>query len=109
MVSSSPEADSTRESDSNNRAGAMGAAEVVVAERPSSANVVKTKEEDDAGSNGTNRGGAGLENVSTVEYKVYKRRWFGLLQLTLLNIIVSWDVREQANPRANILAQMALD
>jgi len=26
------------------------------------------------------------------EYKVYKRRWFGLLQLTLLNIIVSWDV-----------------
>ncbi|KAK4134852.1 MFS general substrate transporter [Trichocladium antarcticum] len=26
-----------------------------------------------------------------VEYKVYKRRWFGLVQLTLLNIIVSWD------------------
>jgi hypothetical protein len=26
------------------------------------------------------------------EYKVYKRRWFGLLQLVLLNIIVSWDV-----------------
>ncbi|KAI1141564.1 MFS general substrate transporter [Hypoxylon sp. FL0543] len=26
-----------------------------------------------------------------VVYKVYKRRWFGLLQLTLLNIIVSWD------------------
>jgi hypothetical protein len=26
------------------------------------------------------------------EYKVYKRRWFGLLQLALLNIIVSWDV-----------------
>lgn len=25
-------------------------------------------------------------------YKVYKRRWFGLLQLTLMNIIVSWDV-----------------
>lgn len=24
-------------------------------------------------------------------YKVYKRRWVGLLQLTLLNIIVSWD------------------
>ncbi|KAK4190853.1 major facilitator superfamily domain-containing protein [Podospora australis] len=28
---------------------------------------------------------------STVVYKVYKRRWFGLIQLTLLNIIVSWD------------------
>ncbi len=24
-------------------------------------------------------------------FKVYKRRWFGLFQLTLLNIIVSWD------------------
>lgn len=30
--------------------------------------------------------------VGVGEYKVYKRRWFGLLQLTLLNIIVSWDV-----------------
>lgn len=27
-------------------------------------------------------------------YKVYKRRWFGLTQLVLLNIVVSWDVRE---------------
>jgi len=26
-----------------------------------------------------------------VRYKVYKRRWFGLVQLILLNIIVSWD------------------
>ena len=25
-------------------------------------------------------------------YKVYKRRWFGLMQLVLLNIVVSWDV-----------------
>ncbi|KAI9664700.1 MAG: hypothetical protein M1821_006148 [Bathelium mastoideum] len=25
------------------------------------------------------------------EYRVYKRRWFGLIQLVLLNIIVSWD------------------
>ncbi|PQE16875.1 major facilitator superfamily transporter protein [Rutstroemia sp. NJR-2017a BBW] len=25
------------------------------------------------------------------EFKVYKRRWFGLVQLVLLNIIVSWD------------------
>jgi hypothetical protein len=28
----------------------------------------------------------------TTEYRVYKRRWFGLFQLVLLNIIVSWDV-----------------
>ncbi|KAI1211307.1 MFS general substrate transporter [Annulohypoxylon truncatum] len=39
-----------------------------------------------------------LENASiengdrgSITYKVYKRRWFGLVQLTLLNIIVSWD------------------
>ncbi|KAL8938441.1 MAG: hypothetical protein Q9211_003204, partial [Gyalolechia sp. 1 TL-2023] len=24
-------------------------------------------------------------------YRVYKRRWFGLMQLVLMNIIVSWD------------------
>lgn len=27
------------------------------------------------------------------EYRVYRRRWFGLAQLVILNIIVSWDVR----------------
>lgn len=26
-------------------------------------------------------------------YKVYKRRFFGLFQLVLLNIVISWDVR----------------
>lgn len=34
-----------------------------------------------------------LTEDGTVEFfKVYKRRWFGLIQLTLLNIVVSWDV-----------------
>lgn len=34
-----------------------------------------------------------LTGDGTVEFfKVYKRRWFGLIQLTLLNIVVSWDV-----------------
>ncbi|KAK1498528.1 major facilitator superfamily transporter [Colletotrichum tamarilloi] len=28
---------------------------------------------------------------TAVEYRTYKRRWFGIAQLTLLNIIVSWD------------------
>lgn len=37
----------------------------------------------------TANGGAGHGSPA---YKVYKRRWFGLIQLTLLNIIVSWDV-----------------
>lgn len=26
------------------------------------------------------------------EYRVYKRRFLGLIQLVLLNIVVSWDV-----------------
>ena len=30
---------------------------------------------------------------SPVPYKVYKRRWFGLVQLVLLNIMESWAVR----------------
>ena len=34
----------------------------------------------------------GTITSSETEFKVYKRRWFGLVQLVLLNIIVSWDV-----------------
>ncbi|TGJ86304.1 hypothetical protein E0Z10_g2502 [Xylaria hypoxylon] len=34
--------------------------------------------------------GRGGDEAGTV-YKVYKRRWFGLVQLTLLNLVVSWD------------------
>ena len=33
-----------------------------------------------------------VANAVTTEYRTYKRRWFGLIQLTLMNIIVSWDV-----------------
>jgi hypothetical protein len=48
-------------------------------------------EEDGAG-----EGARGVEGRHTAHgattYKVYKRRWFGLFQLALLNIIVSWDV-----------------
>ncbi|KZL64386.1 major facilitator superfamily transporter [Colletotrichum incanum] len=39
-------------------------------------------------------GGADNDSVlegTTTEYRTYKRRWFGLAQLTLLNIVVSWD------------------
>ena len=35
------------------------------------------------------RGGVG----GRTEYRVYRIRWFGLAQLILLNIVVSWDVR----------------
>ncbi|KAH8904382.1 major facilitator superfamily domain-containing protein [Coniochaeta sp. PMI_546] len=40
---------------------------------------------------GDERGVSGEGGEAAHEYKVYKRRWFGLVQLTLLNIIVSWD------------------
>jgi len=40
-------------------------------------------EEDEAHINGAQR---------PIEYRVYAIRWFGLMQLVLLNIIVSWDV-----------------
>ncbi|PMD22149.1 MFS general substrate transporter [Hyaloscypha hepaticicola] len=40
-----------------------------------------------AGNNGADVGDAPGGRV----YKVYRRRWFGLVQLVLLNIIVSWD------------------
>ncbi|KAK7398662.1 hypothetical protein QQX98_011966 [Neonectria punicea] len=39
---------------------------------------------------GRGSGGSVNEGVST-EYRTYKRRWFGLAQLTLMNVIVSWD------------------
>jgi FLVCR family MFS transporter 7 len=32
------------------------------------------------------------QSYSHTHFKVYKRRWFGLAQLCLLNIVVSWDV-----------------
>ena len=35
---------------------------------------------------------AATEARPVTEYRVYKRRFFGLFQLVLLNIIVSWDV-----------------
>ena len=32
------------------------------------------------------------QSYSHTHFKVYKRRWLGLGQLVLLNIVVSWDV-----------------
>ena len=36
----------------------------------------------------------GHEHGQAPVYRVYKRRWFGLMQLVLMNIIVSWDVSQ---------------
>ena len=38
----------------------------------------------------------GDDNLN-VTYRVYRRRWFGLAQLVLLNIIASWDVSILSN------------
>ncbi|KAF2675137.1 MFS general substrate transporter [Microthyrium microscopicum] len=35
--------------------------------------------------------GSAPRNVMEPEFRTYKRRWFGLIQLILLNIVVSWD------------------
>jgi FLVCR family MFS transporter 7 len=55
----------------------------------------------DDGEGRTPRDGGAAEDAaaatSTTVYKVYKRRWFGLVQLVLLNIIVSWDVSQQGH------------
>lgn len=32
------------------------------------------------------------QTYSHAHFRVYKRRWFGLAQLVLLNIVISWDV-----------------
>jgi hypothetical protein len=40
------------------------------------------------------------------EYKTYKRRWFGLFQLILLNIVVSWDVGIPEAPIARANGQL---
>lgn len=45
---------------------------------------------ENAGGTGQDGGVRDGDGDGTV-YKVYKRRWFGLIQLTLLNIVVSWD------------------
>ncbi|RMZ78532.1 hypothetical protein DV737_g3846, partial [Chaetothyriales sp. CBS 132003] len=38
-----------------------------------------------------NRAVSRISTQSNIEYRVYKRRFFGLVQLMLLNIVVSWD------------------
>ncbi|EQL03111.1 hypothetical protein G6O67_008234 [Ophiocordyceps sinensis] len=40
----------------------------------------------------------------SIEYRTYKRRWFGLVQLSLMNIVVSWDWLTYA-PVANASAE----
>lgn len=48
------------------------------------------REDGDSGTRADSQDGAQTDDVGTA-YRVYKRRFFGLAQLVLLNIIVSWD------------------
>ena len=38
-----------------------------------------------------------------IEYRTYQIRWFGLVQLVLLNIIVSWDVSTSSYCRQDVV------
>lgn len=51
------------------------------------------------------RDGATIQMTESGEmrtYRTYKRRWFGLAQLMLLNIVVSWDVSQKHHPTIHI-------
>lgn len=39
--------------------------------------------------------------AAVVEYRTYKRRWLGLAQLMLMNIVVSWDVSWNQHPSSH--------
>ena len=84
--------------------------QVELAERSSEGNVQKSyKEDDDAVSVGAGNGMTVIDSgVPAHEYKVYKRRWFGLVQLTLLNIIVSWDVSRQHGTEVSFWSSVSL-
>ena len=57
-----------------------------------------TDEQSNGDASGSRPSVAGVDEIASpinggrTEYRVYKIRWFGLTQLILLNIIVSWDV-----------------
>lgn len=92
-VSSADKKDDLRATSTNGSGDGVGEVDVL--------SEVRSDDEllgDDGQQHNAARGGAGTgmdgtaEEGGSVVYKVYKRRWFGLVQLVLLNIIVSWDV-----------------
>ncbi|KAK9453212.1 major facilitator superfamily domain-containing protein [Dipodascopsis uninucleata] len=42
------------------------------------------------------------ESEGTVEYRMYKRRWFGLIMLMILNIVASWNWLRYAPVASNV-------
>ena len=53
--------------------------------------------------------GDGYAVAPAREFKVYRRRWFALGHLSLLNIIVSWDVSLHAIPTLTQIASGAFE
>ncbi|KAL1854084.1 hypothetical protein VTK73DRAFT_8806 [Phialemonium thermophilum] len=79
--------DTPRQNSSNGPDSVQGATvELEMGDLPRSRDAKSGDVDAEAGSHPQPTSGA-----TTREYKVYKRRWFGLVQLMLLNIIVSWD------------------
>lgn len=48
------------------------------------------------------------QSYSHAHYRVYKRRWVGLAQLVLLNIVVSWDVSLDASSFHSLTGHVCL-
>ena len=69
----------TREINDDNRGSTSGTNDIVLVDSPTETTRVLERS---------------TSTRSTQTYKVYKRRFFGLGQLVLLNIVVSWDVRQ---------------
>lgn len=56
-------------------------------------------EGNDIPQSGGNAPADGSQAAEGPRFKVYKRRWFGVVQLVLLNTIVSWDVSYRVPPQ----------
>ena len=55
---------------------------------------------------GSQGGVAMLE--APARYQVYKIRWFGLVQLVLLNVVISWDVSFTMRPMAGRVSGLSI-
>lgn len=61
-------------------------------ENPGQGRTARNGEGDDDAPHNSNAPREGALADAAPRFKVYKRRWFGVVQLVLLNTIVSWDV-----------------
>lgn len=62
----------------------------------------------DGGIQGDDEEGGITGDSGPIVWKVYKRRWFGLAQLVLLNVVVSWDVSSRRFHSIPLVLQSSL-